>query len=91
LPAQTDADFVGLHKRNGPLFWWRFLGARSILVGTHEAVRQLLNAEGTLVRASYPPSTRQLLGRHSMINIHDKQHLRIKWVLLFWFLFVCCC
>ena len=33
-----------------------------IMVGTVEAVKQLLNAEGSLVKADYPPSVHKVGG-----------------------------
>ncbi|EFN56777.1 hypothetical protein CHLNCDRAFT_144261 [Chlorella variabilis] len=72
------AAAIGVVLLHGPLFWWRFLGRRMIMVGTVEAVKQLLNAEGSLVKADYPPSVHKLLGPWGTVNISGKHHIRIK-------------
>lgn len=39
---------VKLHAAHGPVFWWRLLGRRMLMVGSYEAAKQLLMGEGTL-------------------------------------------
>ncbi|KAI3427118.1 hypothetical protein D9Q98_007055 [Chlorella vulgaris] len=71
-------NMVKLHAAHGPVFWWRLLGRRMLMVGSYEAAKQLLMGEGTLVRADYPPSVKQMLGPWGMVNIHGKSYTRIK-------------
>ena len=40
-----DADLVALHAKHGPVFWWRLLGRRLLMVGSYEAVMTLLKGE----------------------------------------------
>lgn len=46
-PAPTHADMVKLHAQHGPIFWWRFLGRRMLMVATHDACKKVLMSEGT--------------------------------------------
>ncbi|KAL4444057.1 hypothetical protein ABPG75_011794 [Micractinium tetrahymenae] len=76
----TDSypDSVQLHAQHGPVFWWRILGRRSLMVGTFEAAMHLLKGEHAIVEADYPPSVHHVLGRWALVNLHGKQHLHIK-------------
>lgn len=51
LPAAcsplSPPDAVALHARHGPLFWWRLLGRRVLMVGGYEPAMQLLKGEYT--------------------------------------------
>lgn len=71
-------DSVKLHARHGPVFWWRFLGRRMLMVAGLEEVNQVLRAEHTTVEAEYPPSVKHMLGRWGLVNCAGKQHIRIK-------------
>jgi hypothetical protein len=46
LPADPP-DMVKLHAQHGPLFWWRFLGRRMLMVATYDACKKVLMSEGT--------------------------------------------
>lgn len=44
-PHTSPADTVKLHAQHGPLFWWRFLGRRVLMVGSYPAAMALLKGE----------------------------------------------
>lgn len=41
-------DSVKQHAQFGPVFWWRFLGRRLLMVGDYEASMRLLKGEHTI-------------------------------------------
>ena len=47
-PARPPADTVALHKKHGPLFFWRFLGRPVLMVGGYAAAMQVLKGEHTI-------------------------------------------
>ncbi|KAL4444062.1 hypothetical protein ABPG75_011799 [Micractinium tetrahymenae] len=71
-------DAVKQHAQFGPVFWWRFLGRRLLMVGDYEASMRLLKGEHTIVEADYPPSVQHLVGKWGIANLASKQHMRIK-------------
>lgn len=71
-------DSVKQHAQFGPVFWWRFLGRRLLMVGDYEASMRLLKGEHTIVEADYPPSVQHLVGKQGISNLAGKQHMRIK-------------
>jgi hypothetical protein len=48
MPACNPADAVRLHAQHGPLYWWRFLGRRMLMVGSFEAAKTLLHGENSI-------------------------------------------
>ncbi|PRW50773.1 glutamine cyclotransferase [Chlorella sorokiniana] len=81
LEVTLSSDFpdtVKLHAQHGPLFWWRFLGRRVLMVGTYEAAMALLKGEHDIVEADYPDSVKAMLGPFGMVNTYGKDHTRLK-------------
>ncbi|PSC75274.1 cytochrome P450 [Micractinium conductrix] len=71
-------DLVALHAKHGPVFWWRLLGRRLLMVGSYEAVMTLLKGEYSIVEADHPPSVKALIGPEGLSNVTGKTHMRIK-------------
>ena len=44
LPCDA-ADAVSLHAQHGPVYWWRFLGRRMLMIGSYGAAKELLRGE----------------------------------------------
>lgn len=44
----TPLPAVKQHAQFGPVYWWRFLGRRLLMVGDYEASMRLLKGEHTI-------------------------------------------